>query len=566
MNRKILIVGGVAGGASAATRLRRLNEHDKIIMFEKGPYVSFSNCCLPYNLSDTIKDSQSLVLLDPQKFLTQYKIDARVNNEVIAIDRKNKKVKVKNLLDNTEYEENYDKLILSTGAIPLVPNIKGITEKNIFTVRNIVDIVALKKFIAKSNCKDITVVGGGFIGVEVCENLKQAGFNVTLVEASKQILKQFDYDMVQILHKEIYDKGVNLIVDEKVVELTSSSIILNSKKQIKTDLVVMAIGVTPNTHLARNAQIELGVTGAIKVDSNYCTNDSNIYAIGDAIEVYNKLTHTKNILPLAGPVQKQARAIADHINNRDVLNTGFIGSSAVKIFGLNAASTGLSEDLIRILNIKIDYDVVRIVPFDKVSLMPNSNPLHFKLIFEVPTGRILGAQAIGKGNVDKRIDVIATAIKFNGTVYDLKDLELCYAPQFSTAKDVINNAGYVASNVLNNTFKKVSVTKVRELVENKQVIIDVREKKEFELGSIIGAINIPLSQLRNRLDEIPNNKPLYIYCRSAQRSYNAVLILMQLGFNSVYNIEGSFLGVCLYEYFNDKVKNKKSIVTNYNFE
>ncbi|MDB8793003.1 FAD-dependent oxidoreductase [Romboutsia sp. 1001216sp1] len=565
MSRKILIVGGVAGGASAAARLRRLNENDKIIMFEKGPHVSFSNCCLPYHLSEVIEDAESLVLMQPDKFFNQYRIDARINNEVIDIDRTNKKIKVKDLINNKEYEESYDKLILSPGANPIVPNIPGIENINVFTVRNVVDIAKLKYFANKSYENKVTVIGGGFVGVEVTENLREAGYDVTLIEASKQIMKPFDYDMVQILHKELDDKGVNLILEDKVVAFEDGHTVLDSGRKIKSDVVIMAIGVSPDTKLAKQAGLDIGETGSIKVDHNYCTNDKDIYAVGDAIEVYNTLTHRKTRLPLAGPAQKQARAVADHINNIQVRNTGFIGSSVIKVFDLNGASTGLNENMIKELDINIDYEVARVIPSDKVGLMPGASPMHFKLIFEVPTGKILGAQAIGKGSVDKRVDVIATLIKFGATVEDLKDLELCYAPTFSTAKDVVNHAGYVASNLLSNTFKQVPVTKVRELVENGEYIIDVREENEFELGHVVGAKNIPLSQLRDRLDEIPKDKILYVHCRSAQRSYNAVLALKQLGFENVYNIAGSFLGICLYEYFNDKTKNRKPIVTQYNF-
>lgn len=565
MSRKILIVGGVAGGASAAARLRRLNENDQIIMFEKGPHVSFSNCCLPYHLSEMIEDAESLVLMQPEKFFNQYRIDARTNNEVIGIDRKSKTIKVKDLITNKEYEESYDKLILSPGAKPIIPNIEGIDNMSVFTVRNVVDIAKLKYFIDKPQNKDLTVIGGGFIGVEVCENLREAGYNVTLIEASNQIMRPFDYDMVQILHKEIFDKGVNLIVEDKVVKFEDGYTILESGKKIKSDIVVMAIGVTPDTELIKGTGLELGEIGGIKVDSNYCTNDKDIYAVGDAIEVYHALTKRKTKLPLAGPAQKQARAVADHINNIPVKNTGFIGSSVIKVFDYNAASTGLNENIIKDLDININYDIARVIPSDRVGLMPGASPIHFKLIFEVPTGKILGAQSIGKGNVDKGVNVIATLIKLGGTVEDLKDLELCYAPSFSTAKDVVNHVGYVASNILNKTFNQVPVTKVRELVENNECIIDVREENEFELGNIKGAINIPLSQMRDRLDEIPKDKTLYIHCRSAQRSYNATLALQQLGFEDIYNISGSYLGICLYEYFNDKMKGREPIVTEYNF-
>lgn len=565
MGRKILIVGGVAGGASAAARLRRLNEDDKIIMFEKGPHVSFSNCCLPYHLSGTVESHEDLVLMHPEKFFNQYRIDARVHNEVLSIDRVNKSVKVLNVITGKEYIETYDKLILSPGANPIVPPIKGIEDVNLFTVRNVVDIAKLNFFIKELESKNVSVIGGGFIGVEVAENLTEAGYNVTLFEAGKQIMKPFDYDMAQILHKVLDDNGVNLVLGDRVNSFEKNTVVLESGKKVEADAVVMAIGVAPETKLAIEAGLELGKTGAIKVDQNYMTNDKDIYAVGDAIEVYHALTNSYTRLALAGPAQKQARAVADHINGIPVKNTGFIGSSVIKIFDYNAASTGLNEGLIKSLGLNINYDIARVIPSDRVGLMPDAAPMHFKLIYEVPTGRILGAQAIGKGAADKRIDVIATMIKFGGTLEDLRDLELCYAPPFGTAKDVVNHAAYVGSNLLQGKFKQVYVTQVRDLVENGECIIDVREVNEFKNGNIKGAINIPLSQLRDRVNEIPKDRTLYIHCRSAQRSYNAALALQQLGFDDVYNVAGGYLGICLHEYFNDKSTGREPIVTQYNF-
>ena len=565
MKRKILIVGGVAGGASAAARLRRLSEEDEIIMFEKGPHVSFSNCALPYHLSGLIDEADRLVLMSPEKFLVQYNIQARVNNEVLSINKEEKSVQVKNLLTGETYKESYDKLVLSPGAKPIVPNIPGIEEVNIFTIRNVVDIDKLNKYVKSVDTKDIAVIGGGYIGVEAAENLREAGYNVALIEATDQILRPFDYDMVQIFHKEIYDHGINLIVEDKVEKFEKDTVVLSSGKKLKAKVVVMAIGVSPETALAKGADLEMGETGAIKVDTNYRTNDDNIYAVGDVIEVYNSLTHSNVKLSLAGPAQKQARSVADHINGKKGINKGYIGSAAIKVFDYNGASTGLNEALINVLNMKIQYDVLRVILTDKVGIMPNSHPVHLKLLYEVPTGKILGAQAIGKGDVTKRIDVIATAIKFGGTVEDLKDLELCYAPPFATAKDVVNYAGYVGSNLLNGDFKQVNVDLVRGLVEHNAHIIDVRERGEFANGHIKNAINIPLSELRQRTNEIPKDKPVYLHCRTGQRSYNAALALQNLGYSNVYNITGSFLAISFYEYFNDKTKGRESIVTEYNF-
>ncbi|WP_461205781.1 FAD-dependent oxidoreductase [Clostridium sp. DL1XJH146] len=564
MSKRILIVGGVAGGASVAARARRIDESAQIIMFERGPHVSFSNCSLPFHLSGMVENSEDLVLMCPNKFKSQYNIEARVNTEVISINREEKVIMVRDLLTGEDHEEAYDKLVLSPGANPILPrSIEGINSPNVFTVRNVVDIKKLNDYIVDNNIEDIAVVGGGFIGVEVAENLRLAGKKVSLIEAQNQIMTPFDYDMVQILHKEMMDKGINLILSDAVQKVNADSVELQSGKKVAAEVVVMAIGVLPETTLAREAGLEIGVTGGIKVDHNYLTNDKDIYAVGDAIEVYNRLTHKKSRLPLAGPAQRQARAAADDMYNIPHRNNGVIGSSVIQIFDLGAASTGLNEKTAKAAG--IEHDCVYIIPGDKVGLMPTSNVMHFKLVYEYPTGKILGAQAIGKGNVDKRIDVIATMILMGGTLEDLKELELCYAPLFGTAKDVVNFAALVGLNLLNGQFKQVPVSKVRELVEQDAFIVDVREENEFEEGHLVNAVNIPLSQIRDRLDEIPKDRPVYLHCRSAQRSYNAVLALQSLGYDNACNISGSYLGICCYEYFQDQVTGREKIVTEYNF-
>lgn len=565
MKKKILIVGGVAGGASAAARLRRLSEEDEIIMFDKGPHVSFSNCSLPYHLSGVIDEKEKLIMMSPEKFKSQYKIEARVNSEVVNIDRANKEITVKDLIHGDEYKENYDKLILSPGAKPILPRINGIEKVKVYTIRNVVDIDRLNRYIKDNSLSNISVIGGGYVGVEVAENLNKGGYNVTLIEALPQILKPFDFDMVQILHKEMMDNGINLVLGDKVDSFDDGKVILGSGKEIDTECVVMAIGVAPEVSLAKEAGILLGETGAIKVDQNYRTNDNDIYAVGDAIEVYNPLTARMSKISLAGPAQIEARAVADHINGRSINNTGFIGSSAIKVFNYNGAATGLSEGLIKATGMNINYEVVRTISNDKVGIMPGNSQIHFKLLFEVPTGKVLGAQAIGKGDVTKRVDVIATAISFGATVDQLRNLNLCYAPPFGTAKDVVNYAGYVGSNLLSGDFKQVSVDKVRELLHNEEFIIDVRETVEYERSHINGVKNIPFSQIRDRLDEIPKDRPVYVHCRTGQRSYNVALLLQNLGYNNVYNIAGSFLGLSYYEYFMDKTTGRESVLTDYNF-
>ncbi len=563
MANKCVIIGGVAGGASTAARLRRLSEDDQIIMFEKGPHVSFSNCSLPYYLSGTVSKIDNLLMMTPEKFINQYNIEARVNNEVINIDRKKKEVEVKDLRNGNTYRESYDKLILSPGAKPIVPDIPGIDKIQPFTLRNVVDIDKLKQYVDKIKPSRITVIGGGFIGIECVENFVEAGYQVSLVEARPQILIQFDNEMVQILHKEMYDRGVDLHVGDKVTGFDTNRVLLASGTEINSEVIVLAIGVQPDTALAKEAGLTIGKTGGIKVDQNYRTNDPDIYAVGDAIEAYNPLTQDNFIIALAGPAQKQARSVADHIHDRPIRNTGYIGSSVVKVFNYAAAATGLNEKILADMNIEHDY--VEIIPKDKVGIMPDAEEVHFKLLFEKPTGRVLGAQAIGRGDVVKRIDVIATAIKFRATIQHLRDLELCYAPPFGTAKDVVNFAGYVASNLLHDTFRQVKMSQVRELVEAGKYILDVREKNEWDEGHIINARHIPLSELRGRINEIPRDQPVYIHCRSGQRSYNAALALQHRGYNNVYNVSGGFMGICFYEYFSDKISARKPIVTKYNF-
>lgn len=564
MSKKFLVVGGVAGGASTAARLRRLDEKAEIIIFEKGPNVSFSNCSLPFHLSGIVENSDKLILMTPQGFQTKYNIEARVQQEVVRINREKKTITIKDLKTNRDYEESYDTLILSPGASPIVPDLEGIHSKHVFTIRNVADIDRLNWYLQTDNVQDIAVVGGGFIGVEVAENSKLAGYNVSLVEFGQQIMAPFDYDMAQILHKEMTDKGVQVIVNDGLAKVTPNNVTLNSGKQLKAQAVVLAIGVRPEIRLAKEAGLTIGELGGIQVDANYVTSDPSIYAVGDAIEVFHQLTHKQTRLALAGPAQRQARAAANHMYNIPHHNKGVIGSSSVQIFDLVCATTGLNEKT-ALANGFQAKSVYLIAP-DKVGLMPNSNPLHFKLVYETPTGKILGAQAIGKGNADKRIDVIATLITMGGTLEDLKELELSYSPMFSTARDIVNLAALVAQNLLHGHFKQVKVDEVRELIENQAFFLDVREKNEFESGHLINAHNIPLSELRERMDEIPKDQAVYVHCRSGQRSYNAVMALQNSGFSNVFNVSGSFLGICLYEYFTDITTNRDKIVTAYNFK
>lgn len=561
---KFVIVGGVTGGAGTAARLRRLDEKAEILMFEKGSHVSYSNCSIPYRLSGKVDRTEKLILNTPQSMKGIYNIETRVSSEVVSIDCNEKKVRVRDLEKNREYEESYDKLILAPGAKAVIPQIKGIEGANLFTIKNVEDIAGFDSFLKTKNTEKISVIGGGFIGIEVAVNLKEAGYEVALIEAMPQILRTYDYDMVQILQKEMLDKGVDLIVGDQVIAFEESNILLKSGRKIEGDAVVMAVGVKPDTKIAAEAGLELNQHGAIKVDANYCTSDPDIYAVGDAIEVFNSLTHKPTMLQLAGPAQKQARQAADHIYGHPVRNTGYIGSNCIRVFDYNAASTGLTAAQCE--QEGISYDIAYVLPMDKVSLMPDSCILHYKLIYEAPTGKVLGAQAISKGDAVKRIDIIATLIKFGGTIDDLRDLELCYAPPFSTPKDAGNQAALVAGNLLQKTYRQVPVSQVRELVESGAYIIAVRPEAMYTQGHIKNAVNIPMNQIRLRFKEIPKDRPVYVHCKIGQTSYNAVMALQGNGFKNIYNISGGFLGICYYEFFNDVTQNRDPIVTGYNFE
>lgn len=564
---KIVVVGGVAGGASAAARVRRLDAKAQIVMLERGAHVSFSNCCLPYHLSGTIPNSEALVLMTPERFRKQHDIDARTNSEVLAIHRAEKYVEVKDLLTGRVYNEPYDKLILAPGASPILPgSIPGIRGENVFAIRNVTDIQALKAYLDQPGKDRVAVVGGGFIGIEAAENLREAGKTVCLIEGLEQVMAPFDFDMAQLLHKELDDHGIRLYLSSMVTGIQADCVEAQTNGvpfTVPADVVVMAIGVAPETKLAAEAGLEIGKTRGIKVNHNYQTSDPDIYAVGDAVEFYDALRHCPGRLALAGPAQRQARAAADHIYGIPHNNRGYIGSSCIRVFSQNAAATGLNEKLAQAAG--YSYDSVLIFPTDKVGIMPDSHYMAFKLVFEVPTGRILGAQAVGQGAVDKRIDVIAAMITMGATLEDLKELELCYSPVFGTAKDVVNQAALVGLNLLYNRFRQVPVSQVRSLVEQGAYILDVREAGEFAAGHIQGAHNIPLSQLRERMEEIPRDIPVYVHCRSSQRSYYAICCLQGNGFTNVYNISGSFLGICLYEYFNDKAQGRTPIVTKYNF-
>lgn len=561
-NKKIVVVGGVGGGASAAARARRLDESAEVTMYEKGPDVSFSNCSLPYHLSGLIPDADSIILKTPEQFQKQYNIQAEVNSEVVDVDPLQKVVKIKDTKSGALRTADYDELILSPGAKPVMPkNIKGIDGENVFSIRNVVDIKRIQEYLVSKNINDVAVIGGGFIGLEVVENLGQTGKNLTIVEMSNHVLGTIDDDFAQLVHKNLYDHDVNVILNDGLSEIDADKIVLQSGQSIKTQVVIMAIGVQPDIALAEKIGCKIGVTGGIEVNQQYQTSLPNIYAVGDAIEVTHMLTRKKTRLALAFPAQMEARDAVDHIYNRPVQNQGMIGSQVIHLFDLNVASTGLTEAACEAN--QIDYRAVTVIPQNRVSVMPDTSPIFLKLVFGYPSGEVLGAQAIGKSGVDKQIDVIATMISMHGRISDLTHLELCYSPWFSTAKNAVNIAALVAENILNGEYRQVSISKVRSLVEKGAFIIDAREPNEYAAGHITTSVNIPLSQFRQRLDEIPTDRPVYIHCQSSQRSYNMVRALENLGYTNITNIAGSYLELTQYEYFKDHTTNRKSILTNY---
>lgn len=562
---KIVVVGGVAGGASTAARIRRIDESAEIVMFERGAHISFSNCCLPYHINGMIPDIDNLIFFNPDSFMAEYKIEARVLQEVVAINRKEKTVDVKNHQTGEVYTESYDKLILAPGADALLPkSIKGIDKDHVFALKNVTDLQKITDYLkTKDTNLPICVCGAGFIGLETTEVLTQAGYQVHLVEAQDQVMTNLDKELVQLLHKALYDNGVQVHLNQSLVEIKDDAIVLASGESYPCQAVIMAVGVKPAVDFIREAGIEIGETGGIKVNQQYATNDPDIYAVGDAVEVYHRLSRQPANLFMAGPAQRQARAAADAIYGIPHNHQGVIGSSCLRLFNWNVASTGLNAKQCEALNLPYGYAYT--IPFDSVSIMPDSKPLFFKLIYEYPTGRILGAQAVSEGDASKRVDVIAALISKNGILEDLKELELCYAPPYGTAKDVVNQTALVALNLLYNRYQQVGVDTVRDLVASGAYILDVRVQAQRDRGHIKNSVHIPLAQLRDRLDEIPKDRPIYVHCRSSQLSYFALRILVQSGFHEVYNISGSFLGLSAYEYFTDKITGREPIVTDYNF-
>lgn len=532
MAKKIVIIGGVAGGASAAARLRRLDETAEIIMFERDEHISFANCGLPYYIGENIKQRSNLLVQTPQGMKNRFNIDVRNHSEVIEI-KPEQKIVVVNSKEHGIYEESYDYIILSPGAKAIKPPLPGINHNKILTLRNIADTDNIKEFIDRQNIQNIVVIGGGFIGVEMAENIRDRGLDVTLVQSASHIMAPFDNDMAVLLEKELEDNGVQLILNNGVTGFKEHNdgleIILKDNTSLYADLVILAIGVRPDTDFIKTSGITLGSKGHIVVNEKMQTSFPDIYAVGDAIEVVDFVTKKNTTIPLAGPANKQGRIAADNIAGIPSTYKGTQGTSVIKIFGLTAASTGMNERTLNKLNIA--HKSAYIHPFSHASYYPNALPLTLKLIFN-DEGIILGAQGIGYTGVDKRIDVIATVMRLNGKVSDLTELELSYAPPFSSAKDPVNMVGYVAENILSGRMQPFHYNELATYDKDATILLDVRTDFEYSNGHLEGAINIPVDDLREKLASLDKNKVILTYCQVGIRSYIASRILMENGFNA----------------------------------
>lgn len=544
MGKKIVVIGGVAGGATAVARLRRLDEHAQIILFERGPYISFANCGLPYHIGGAIEEREALLVQTPEAMHARFNIDVRINSEVLSINRSEKTVTVK-APDGSEYTEKYDKIILSPGSTPLRPPIPGIDAPNIFSLWNMLDMDRIIEFNNTSKPKTAAVIGGGFIGIEMAENLADLGMDVTIVEMADQVMAPLDFDMAQIVHRHLRQEGLALVLNDGVKEFEYdeskkiTNITLNSGQTVSADLVILSIGIRPNSELAKAADLELNERGFVVTDDNLRSSDKDIFAIGDICEITDFLTGGRTVLPLAGPANKQGRIAADNIGGIESKFRGVIGTSVAKVFDLTVASTGQNEKVLERLGKKKgkDFHSVVLHPGSHAGYYPGAMNMTLKLVFS-NDGKVLGAQNVGYSGVDKRIDVIATAIKMGATVKDLAELELSYAPPYSSAKDPVNMAGFVAENLLAGITKHISWAELSDLTGAQ--IIDVRTKEETEIKAMENAINIPLDELRQNLDKLDKNKTYAVFCAIGVRGYAAERILVQNGFKNIYNLTGGF--------------------------
>ena len=554
---KILIVGGVAGGAGAAARLRRLSETDEIIMFEKTPYISYANCGLPYYIGGVIKNREKLLVQTVEGMSERFNLDIRVNNEVIKINRDTKSIVVKDLTTGKNYTEQYDKLILSPGAKAIIPPIENVTNvDNVFTLKTIPDTDAVYNYINDNIVKKVVVIGGGFIGVETAENLIERGMNVTLIDFMDQVIAgPADFEMAQYLHQELTSKGVELILSDLVSKISEDGKQVFTKNGITvdTDIIIMSVGIAPATSIATDAGLDLHEkTKAILVDDNFITSDENIYAVGDAIMQKNILGK-ESLIPLAWGANRQARQVADSIHGKTIKKDIVRGANVLKVFGKTFASVGMTEKAIKAEG--LNFDVIYATRANHAEYYPNSSPLVLKLVFNNKTGKIYGAQGIGNDGVAKRIDIISTAMKFGGKVTDLSSIEVCYAPPFNSAKDPVNILGYIAENVMEGTYKNVQYYEIDKIVSDGGTLIDVRTVEEFEFGHIENCSLLPLDEIRSNQDKLPKDKnaPLYITCQVGHRAYLAIQILNNLGYTNLYNLTG---GYGLYRMANSEYQRK----------
>ncbi len=571
MSKRVLIVGGVAGGATAAARIRRLDESAEIIMFERGVHVSFANCGLPYHVGGVIAQRQELLMQTVDGLYDRYRIDVRIRQEVLSVDPIKKEITIKRLKDESTYQESYDALLLAPGAYPIMPNISVAAKDSVFTLHTMEDMDGVIKYIKQREAKHAVVIGGGFIGLETAENLIHKGMKVSLLQRSGQVMPQLDPEMAGLVHKELRDNGINLLLNtpiDKVCmadELEESdkntdsgdassgglsdvssdasgdvAIVLSNGEVIRTDLVIAATGVRPLVTLAKSADLSLGESGGVLVNGRMQTSDSSIYAVGDSVEVKNIVTGKIHPIPLAGPANRQARIAADNICGIDSEYKGAQGSSVIKVFSLTVASTGVNEKTA--VKEGLDYEKIFLPAFSHAVYYPNPEVLLLKVLYEKTTGRILGATVIGKEGADKRCDVIAATIRMGGTAWDLQELELCYAPPYSSAKDPVNVAGYMIEDLIEGRVEQIFWYDVPSLPRDGSVtLIDTRGFDAFRKGSVEGFINIPVDFMRDQLDEIEKNKPIYLLCQTGLRSYVGARLLTQLGYNAKHIAGGHTL-------------------------
>lgn len=539
---KVVIVGGVAGGASAAARIRRLDETAKITVFERSGFVSYANCGLPYYIGNVITDEHELTLQTPESFSARFNIDVKVRNEVTGIDPEKKTVTVRDLTSGKDFTESYDKLLLSPGARPVTPELSGVESDRIFTLRTVEDTIKIHEFIKNRNPGSAVLVGGGFIGLEMAENLIHMGLKVTLIQRSDQVLPPFDRDMASQLHTLLRNNGVSLKLNSSVTGFSQKhdliSTIIKGETPIESDMVILAIGVSPDTALARSAGLELGIKGSIVVNEMMETSMPDIYAVGDAVEVRHSVTGQRAVISLAGPANRQGRIAADNICGGNSKYPGSQGSSVIKLFDMTAASTGINEKIA--ISSGIEYDKIVLSPPNHAAYYPGSTLLTMKVLWEKNTQRILGAQITGYSGVDKRIDVLSTAIRSGMKAADLAALDLAYAPPYSSAKDPVNMAGFMIENIESGIMKQFHWHDIDDLSCREDIILlDVRTTEEYSAGHIEGFRNIPVDEMRERLSELENGKPVYVMCQSGLRSYIAVRILSQKGFDC-YNLSGGY--------------------------